>query len=145
MALDSGTVLILITLVVLPIAAVSFALSGGAWRKVGKGAFAIEEEAPPPPRVRGGVDSAAQKAEARQMLEAKSFRRQRDGLPAIDVEAELERLLEADAEPPEPSLDAELREEVRHLVLAGNERRRRRGEPELDVDAETERQLRGFA
>jgi hypothetical protein len=145
MALDSGTVLILITVAVVPIALVSFALSGSAWRKVGKGAFAIEEEAPPPPRSGGGVDRVAQEAEARQMLEAKSFRRQREGLPAIDVEAELARLLEADMQPPEPSLDAELREEVRRLVVAGNERRRRRGEPELDVEAETERQLTEFA
>ena len=79
------------------------------------------------------------------MLEAKSFRRQREGLPAIDIEAELTRLLEADSQVTEPSLDAELREEVRRLVVAGNERRRRRGEPELDVDAETERQLAEFA
>jgi hypothetical protein len=145
MALDNGTVLILITLAVLPIAAFSFARSGGAWRKVGKGAFAIEEEAPPPPRSGGEVDRAAQEAEARQMLEAKSFRREREGLPAIDVEAELTRLLVADSRPAEPSLDAELREEVRRLVIAGNERRRRRGEPELDVEVETERQLAEFA
>jgi hypothetical protein len=145
MALDSGTVLILITLAVLPVAAISFARSGGAWRKVGKGAFAIEEEAPPPPRSGGGVDRAAQEAEVRQMLEAKSYRRQREGLPAIDVEAELARLLAEDSAPREPSVDAELREEVRRLVVAGNERRRRRGEPELDVDAETERQLTDFA
>ncbi len=141
MALDSGTVLILITLVVLPIAAVSFARSGGAWSRVGKGAFGMEE--PPPPQPEGTVDKAAQAAEARQMLEAKSYRRQREGKPAIDIEAELRELL-AEASP-EVAVDDELRDEVRRLVIARNERRMRRGEDPLDVEAETERQLREFA
>ncbi len=141
MALDSGTVLIVITLVVLPIAAVSFARSGGAWNKVGKGAFSIEEQRPLEPG--GKVDRAAQAAEARQMLEAKSYRRQREGRPPIDVEAELRELLEiGDVE---VTVDAELRDEVRRLVVAGNERRLRRGEQPLDVEAETKRQLREFA
>ena len=47
MAIDNGTVLVLITVLVLPIAAIAFARSGGAWRRVGKGAFAIEQELPP--------------------------------------------------------------------------------------------------
>jgi hypothetical protein len=141
MALDSGTVLIVITLVVLPIAAVSFARSGGAWEKVGKGAFSIEEQRPPEPN--GQVDRAAQAAEARQMLEAKSYRRRREGRPPIDVEAELRKLLDTGAA--SVKIDAELRDEVRRLVVARNERRIRRGEQPLDVEAETERQLREFA
>jgi hypothetical protein len=141
MALDNGTVLILITVVVLPVAAFAFACSGPAWQRVGKGAFAIEQEPPPrtPPPV--PVDRALQEAEARQMLEAKSYRRQRRGLGPIDVEAEVRELLDA---VPEPSVDAELRAEVRRLVVAANERRMRRGEEPLDVDAETERQLVDF-
>jgi hypothetical protein len=142
-AIDSGTVLILITLIVVPIAAIAFAGSGGAWRRIGKGAFAIEQELPdagPGPRP---VDRATQEAEARQMLEAKSYRRVQNGLAPLDVEAEVRDLLAAGGDE-KPSLDAELREEVRRLVIAGNERRARRGEEPLDVEAETERQLSDF-
>ena len=142
--MDSGSVLILIPLLVLPVAAVAFARSGGAWRRIGRGGLSLEEPPPPPP-ASGRVDRAAQEAEARQMLEAKSYRRERDGLPALDVEAELRAVLEGAEPAGRPDLDAELREEVRRLVVAGNERRRRRGEPELDVEAETKRQLAEFA
>ena len=143
MGLDSGTVLIAITLVVLPIAAVSFALSGGAWRRIGKGGLSIEERRPAPRRASAAVEKAEQEAEARQMLEAKSERRVARGEEPLDVEAELRALL---AEPGgDPGADEELREEVRRLVVARNERRRRRGEPELDVEAETARQLAEFA
>lgn len=145
MGLDSGTVLILITLGVLPIAAIAFARSGGAWGRIGKGGLSLEEPPPPEPAHGEGFDRATQEAEARQMLEAKAYRQEREGLAPIDVEAELRALLEAADAVPRPDLDDELREEVRRLVIAGNERRRRRGEPELDVEAETKRQLAEFA
>src|SRR3954469_14013516 len=138
-AVDNGTILVLITVLVLPIAAIAFARSGGAWRRVGKGAFAIEQEPRPSRPASGAVDRRLQEAEARQMLEAKSYRRLRNGLGPIDVEGELARLLESGGS--EADIDAELREEVRRLVVARNERRRRRGEPPLDVEAEIERQL----
>jgi hypothetical protein len=144
-AADNGGVLVLITLLVLPIAAIAFARSGSAWRSVGKGPFAIEQE----PSARPGapatepVDRAVQEAEARQMLEAKADRQRRGGERPIDVEAEVRRLLDASAEG--PAADAELRAEVRRLVIARNERRMRRGEAPLDVEAETERQLAEFA
>jgi hypothetical protein len=137
---DKGTVLVLITLVVLPIAAVAFARSGAAWQRVGKGEFAIEQEPPPRPSEPVRVDRAVQAAEARQMLEAKAYRRSRSGGEPIDVEAEVSRLLEAPAAPA-AEVDEELREEVRRLVVARNERRMRRGEAPLDVEAETARQL----
>jgi hypothetical protein len=140
-AVDNGTVLILITVLVLPVAAIAFARSGGAWSRVGKGAFAIEPEPRPSRRQPVAVDRRVQEAEARQMLEAKAYRRAQSGLEPIDVEAELARLMES-AEPAE--VDAELREEVRLLVVARNERRMRRGEPPLDVEAEIERQLADF-
>jgi hypothetical protein len=143
-AIDSGTVLILITVFVGPIAAFAFARSGGAWRRIGKGAFAIEQELPPAKAGPVKVDRATQEAEARQMLEAKSYRRVQSGLDPLDVEAEMRRLLDG-AETEAPSLDAELRDEVRRLVIAGNERRARRGEPPLDVEAEVARQLAEFA
>jgi hypothetical protein len=138
-AIQSGHVLAAITLLALPIAAVAFARSGPAWRSIGKGPLSIEQELPPS---RGGgddppVDRAAQAAEARQMLEAKSFRRRRRGEPGLDVEAEVARLLDA----PAPGPDEALRADVRGLVVARNERRMRAGEEPLDVDAEVERQL----
>ncbi len=145
MALSSGTVLILITLAVVPIAAVAFARSGGAWRGIGKGGLSIEEPPPPEPTASSKVDRATQEAEARQMLEAKSYRRERDGLPGLDVEAELRELFAEPEGAGRADGDEELREEVRRLVIARNERRRRRGEPELDVEAETTRQLAEFA
>jgi hypothetical protein len=138
--IESGHVIVGITLLALPIAAVAFARSGRAWREIGKGPFAIEQELPPSPS-RGPapeVDRRMQAVEARQMLEAKSYRRTRAGRAPIDVDAEMERLLDA---PSQPQADDALRAEVRQLVVAGNERRMRRGEAPLDVEAETERQL----
>ena len=143
MAIDSGTVLIVITLVVVPIAAVAFARSGGAWNGIGKGAFAIEQEPAPTKPPPAHVERALQEAEARQMLEARSYRLERSGRAPLDVESELRRLLDG-AAAEAPGVDEELREEVRRLVIARNERRLRRGEQPLDVEAETERQLQDF-
>ena len=142
--MDNGTVLVLITVLVLPVAAIAFARSGGAWQRIGKGDFAIEQEPAPRSSEPARVERAVQEAEARQMLEARSYRRQRAGQEPLDVDSELRKLLDgAEAEP--PSVDEELREEVRRLVIAGNERRLRRGQEPLDVEAETERQLDQFA
>jgi hypothetical protein len=142
---QSGYVLAAITLVALPIAAAAFARSGPAWRGIGKGPFAIEQELPPtrmaqpqPP-----VDRALQETEARQMIEAKSYRRRRRGEAPIDVEAEVRRMLDSPGAAG-PGIDEKLREEVRQLVVAGNERRMRRGEQPLDVEREIERQLEGL-
>jgi hypothetical protein len=140
--IQAGYALAAIALLALPIATVAFARSGPAWEGVGKGPFAIEQELPPtrmaqpqPP-----VDRALQEAEARQMLEAKSYRRRRRGEAPLDVEAELARLLDSPGAAG-PGVDEKLREEVRQLVVARNERRMRRGEQPLDVEDETERQL----
>jgi hypothetical protein len=142
-AISSGTVIVLITLAVVPIAAVSFARAGRAWRGIGGGRFSIEP-APPPLRQQAGgeVDRALQEAEARQMLEAKAYRRRQRGEgDEIDVDAEVARLLDLDAEGTGGGHDEKLRAEVRTLVIARNERRARRGEEPLDVEAETDRQL----
>jgi hypothetical protein len=141
-AVDNGTVLMLITLVVVPVAAVAFARSGKAWRDIGRGPFAIDQDLPPIKgmRLASPVDPALQEAEAKQMLEAKSYRRQRRGEAALDVEAEVRRALDSPKEV-SPGIRAELRGEIRQLVLARNERRLRKGQEPLDVEAETERQL----
>ncbi|HWB69986.1 MAG TPA: hypothetical protein VG518_08400 [Solirubrobacterales bacterium] len=140
--IKAAYVLAAITLFALPVWASALANREPRWRGGGKARFGIAPALPParfempaPP-----VDRALQEAEARQMLEAKSYRRQRRGEQPIDVEAELARLLA----PPGtggPCLDERLRDEVRALVVAHNERRMRRGIEPLDVDSETERQL----
>jgi len=132
-----------IALVVLPIAAIAFAGAGAALKTLGKGRFAIEQELPARRTLgpQAPIDRRAQEAEVRQMLEAKSYRREQRGEAPIDVEAETKRLLEPSAAGPGVGLDAELRAEVRQLVIARNERRMRQGKPPLDVEEEIARQL----
>jgi hypothetical protein len=147
--LQSGYVLAAITLFVLPIAAFTFARSGAAWREIGKGRFGVMHSMPPPRMAQPSpeIDLAIQAAEARQMLEAKSYRRTRRGEEPLDVEAEMTALLDPELSGDEGrkrGLDEKLRTEVRQLVIARNERRMRRGEEPLDVEAETERQVADF-
>ncbi len=143
--IKSGYVLAAITLFTLPIAATAFARSGPAWQGIGGGRFSIEQKLPPPrlDQPLQPVDPALQAAEARQMLEAKSYRRQQRGEAPLDVEAEVARLLDSPLGA-SPDLDEQLRAEVRELVLARNERRMRSGRAPLDVEAEVERQLEDF-
>jgi hypothetical protein len=82
---------------------------------------------------------AEQEAEIRQMLSARSQRQIRRGEPALDIEAELQRLLAPAAG--SSAHDAALTEEVRQLVGARNERRLRQGLEPLDVEAEVTRTL----
>ena len=141
--IQAGFVFTVITLIALPVALIAFARTGPLWESVGKGPFAIEQEMPPPSRLfqaDAPVDRKLQETEARQMLEAKSYRRRQRGEAPLDVEAEVTRLLEAPGAAG-PAIDEKLREEVRQLVFARNERRMRRGEAPLDVEAEIERQL----
>jgi hypothetical protein len=143
----AGLVLIGVTLAVGPIALIAFATSGKSLKTLGKGQWAIERELPPS---RGLTDSQAstsvprhvREAEIRQMVEAKSYRREARGDAPLDIEAEVERLLGETDSKPAAGIDRELREEVRQLVRARNERRMRRGEQPLDVEAEVQRQLR---
>jgi hypothetical protein len=111
-----------------------------AWDRIGEGGISREDSH------RGtqhaGESPAAQaerELEIRQMLSARSERLVRSGQPALDVDAELARLL-AD-EPTRRAHDPELLAEVRQLVLARNERRVRAGEQPLDVEAEVARTL----
>lgn len=143
--LQSGYVLAAITLLILPVAAFTFARSGAAWDEIGKGRFGVMHSMAPPrmPRPSPEIDLAIQAAEARQMLEAKSYRRLRRGEEPVDVEAEIARLFEQKAAP-KRDLDEKLRDEVRQLVIARNERRMRAGKEPLDVDEEVERQVADF-
>lgn len=145
---QSGYVLAAITLIVLPVAAFSFIRSGPAWDEIGKGRFGVMHSMPTPriSQPAQPLDKAAQAAEARQMLEAKSYRRLQRGEPPLDVEAEVALLLDSgpDATPGKADLDQKLRAEVRELVVARNERRMRGGREPLDVEAEVERQVADF-
>jgi hypothetical protein len=91
--------------------------------------------APAPDSPAGRIE---REREIRQMLGARSARLVRSGQPALDIDAELARLLE----PTQPKgTDAGIAEEVRQLVVARNERRVRKGLDPLDVDAEIARTL----
>lgn len=145
-SLQSGYVLAAITLLILPVAGIAFARSGAAWEDIGKGRFGVMHSMPPPRIAQPAqpVDRAIQAAEARQMLEAKSYRRLQRGEGPVDIEAEMTRLIDSQPRGAKPDLDQKLRAEVRELVTARNERRMRRGQEPLDVEAETERQVADF-
>jgi hypothetical protein len=141
--LGSGQILIVVALLALPIAGIAFAGVGSALKTLGKGRFAIDQDLGPsrklasPPR----ADKRVREAEIRQMLEAKSYRREQRGEAPLDIEAEMERLIAPQPAPSSLGVDKELREEVRQLVIARNARRMRQGKPPLDVAEEVERQL----
>jgi hypothetical protein len=138
-AVSNGEVILIVTLVVVPIAALAFAGAGAVYREIGKGAFAMDHDKPSRdgPDLSTAAARAEQQAEMRQMLEAKAYRQAQRGEEPIDIAAEMARL-NAPAAP--TRVDPELVEEVRQLVLARNARRVRRGEEPLVVGAEVERQ-----
>lgn len=147
-ALQKGGAVLVFTAVVAPLIGLMLKRVAGGWETMGGGPFAILNDSPQKRGARGAaaqVDPAIQAAEVRQMLEAKSERRQRRGEAPLDVEAETERLLAAAERPRgQEAIDAELRAEVRQLVVVRNERRLRQGLEPLDVEAEVERQLADF-
>jgi len=133
-----GTAVIVIAVVAGIVAILSYIGSGRVYRTIGRGAFALDTpDRPTPPRAGSAAAGAEQEEEVRQMLQAKSDRREARGEAPLDIEAEVQALLH-----PRTEIDPELREEIRQLVVARNERRARRGEEPLDVEAEVERQIR---
>ena len=129
-----GAILIAVSVIAVIVAALSYWGSGAIYSGLGRGDF--EHDDPRPGG--GGATPAEANEEIRQMLEAKSRRREARGEAPLDVEAELASLTSATPGEGDPAL----REEVRQLVIARNERRLRQGKEPLDVDAEVERQLR---
>lgn len=145
LSLSTGDVILIVVFAAIPIALATFVLgAGNALKQIGKGPFAVEFDTDLPQRAgdapRAG-SATGREAEIRQMLEAKAYRQRARGETALDVEAELARLL-ADQPAGSPGSDPALTEEVRQLVVARNERRMRQGKEPLDVDREVERQLR---
>jgi hypothetical protein len=131
---EFGTIIIIVAVVAVLLAAVSYWGSGRVYGSIGDSDLVMSRET-----TAAAPDSAEAREEIRQMLEAKSARRQARGEEPLDVDAELDALTREVA-----GDDPGLREEVRQLVIARNERRMRRGEEPLDVDAEVERQLRSL-
>lgn len=142
-AVSNGEVIIIVVAVVAPIAAIAFAGAGAVYREIGRGTFAMDHERRDPQGsdLNTATGRAEQRAELRQMLEAKAYRQRQRGESPIDVEAELRRISAAPAAAA-PADDPALAAEVRQLVIARNERRARRGEEPLDVEREVARQLR---
>jgi hypothetical protein len=145
LSLSTGDVILIVVFTTIPIALLTFVLGAkNALDEVGKGQFSVEFESDLQSTITDSdADSApaAREDEIRQMLEAKAYRQRARGETAVDVNAELNRLLtEAPAVP--AGTDPQLAEEVRQLVVARNERRVRQGKEPLDVEQEVERQLR---
>jgi hypothetical protein len=133
-----GTVLIAIAVVGALLACFSYVGSSALYRRLGRGDLALDEpDLRPSPQHGSAAWQAEADAELRQLVEAKSARREARGEAPLDVDAEVARL----SSPP-AAVDEGLREEVRELTIAANDRRVRRGQEPLDVDAEVERRLR---
>jgi hypothetical protein len=133
--MDFGTVVIAVACVAVVAAAVSFWGSGRIYTGLGReGGLEMTRE-----RTAAPATDAEAREEIRQMLEAKSQRREARGEAPLDVDAEVAALMAS-----QPHADPGLREEVRQLVVARNERRVRQGKEPLDVEAEVERQLRSL-
>ena len=133
--MDFGTVIIGVSIVAVLIAAASYWGSGRIYSGLGR-AGGLDMRREPDVAPEGSPEA---QEETRQMLEAKSARRQARGGEPLDVEAELASLTGRT-----PRADSGLREEVRQLVIARNERRARQGKEPVDVEAEVERQLRSL-
>jgi hypothetical protein len=121
-----------------------FLISGeNVYDQIGQGGMTRDSEAPPesvpaPPPPSSAAHRAEQEREVRQMLGARSARMVARGEPALDIDAEVAKLLAPAAT---GGHDVELEAEVRELVAAKNERRARRGLEPLDVAAEVQRTL----
>jgi hypothetical protein len=128
-----GTILIGVSVVAVVVAAISYWGSGRIYTGLGRGDLELERDRPA-----AAASPAETQEEIRQMLEAKSARREARGEAPLDIEAELTLLTSGMPGPGDPAL----REEVRQLVIARNARRLRQGKEPLDVEAEIDRQLR---
>jgi hypothetical protein len=138
---ESTFLIVLIVVVAVGVvgAVAGLATTGKLYEGIGKGPFSLDApDRPKGPKPGSPQAKAEADAEIRQMVEAKSARREARGEAPLDVEAEIAALTGGG----EAGDDEALREEVRQLVVAKNERRIARGEEPLDVESEVDRQLR---
>jgi hypothetical protein len=118
---------------------------GSTYDEIGQGGLLSGPEsggAPPPPAPDSPAGRAERELEVRQMLTARSERMVKRGQPALDIDAEVDRLL---GPAQSSAFSPGLTEEVRQLVVARNERRVRQGLEPLDVNAEVTRTLEEFS
>ena len=127
-----GTIVWAVAIVGAIVAIFTLVGTGRSLRDLGGGGFATDDPGAP-------ADSAAVRdEEIRQMVEARSARRERRGEAPLDVDAEIAAL----DRPPTDPVDDELRAEIRAHVVSRNARRVRAGEDPLDVEQEIERRIR---
>ena len=89
-----GTVIVVVGCLGVIVAIISLRGARGLYDTIGKGAFALDESDRPRGPEPGSPQARAEaEEEIRQLVEAKSARRQARGEPALDVEAEVERQL----------------------------------------------------
>jgi hypothetical protein len=114
---------------------------GSVYDQIGQGGISRDSDASAwtsAPAVSSPAGRAEQEREIRQMLSARSERLVKKGQPALDIDAEVARLVG----PSQPrAYEPGLSEEVRQLVVARNERRVRQGLQPLEVEAEVVRTL----
>ncbi|MGI8726126.1 MAG: hypothetical protein ACR2K6_00395 [Solirubrobacterales bacterium] len=144
LALSNGDVIVAVVVLAVPLALIAFLGAGSVYGEIGKGDFAMDHDEPARGQGVGGggggfASQQEQEAEIRQMLEAKSFRRQKRGKPPLDIEEEMRKMTMPTVS---VGTDASLVEEVRQLVVARNARRLRQGKEPLNVEEEIQRQLR---
>ena len=131
-----GTVLVIVVVLAVIVAVVTFLSSGRAYEQIGRGGLSLGDGSDRPRREPSPAAAAGQRDdEIRQMLEARNARRVRRGEEPLDVEAELAALTR-------PVVDPGLATEIRQLVEARNARLVRQGKEPLDVEAEVARRLR---
>jgi hypothetical protein len=118
----------------------SFLAGGSLYDKIGEGGLTTGGPSAPP--AGSALARAERELEIRQMLQARSDRRVRQGGEPLDIDAEL-ALLEGEQAGGAGvgKHDPGLTEEVRQLVTARNERRLRSGEEPMDVEEEVRRTL----
>src|SRR5437773_5046085 len=100
-----GWAVIIIALIAAVAATLSYIGSGRIYKTIGKGQFALDrDDRPAGPRPGSAAALREQEDEVRQLLQAKSERRQARGEAPLDVEAELQALLH-----PRADIDPQLR------------------------------------
>lgn len=122
------------------IIAIVNAMMGGMYDQIGSGGLSIDTRPPPPPPPDSPAGQAERREEIRQLIEARSARRQARGQAPLDIDHEV--VAAEQIADPSSAVDPALREEIRGLVVARNERRARQGKAPLDVEEEIARQVR---